>query len=58
MNVYEKESHICHSNAKCISNNGSFIYQCKGGYEGDGFITYQCKLHALLKSNQQSMDLL
>ena len=58
INECEKESHNCHSNAKCINTNGSFTCQCKGGYEGDGLITCQCKLHALLNSNQRCTDLL
>ena len=38
INECEKKSHNCHSNAKCINTDGSFTCQCKGGYEGDGFI--------------------
>ena len=27
---------VCHSEAKCVYNNGSFVCQCANGYIGNG----------------------
>ena len=45
INECEANSNNCHSDAKCINNNGSFICQCKPGYDGDGVTKCQCKLY-------------
>ena len=31
-----KTPQVCHSNAKCVHNNGSYVCQCSDGYTGDG----------------------
>jgi hypothetical protein len=31
-----KKPQVCHSNAKCMYNNGSYVCQCTDGYTGDG----------------------